>query len=153
MRFFRDTMRSLGLTLGVCACLVAAHPHTARAQSRLLNAWIASSGAVFENWSMPTAIATTGIGGGSSMIAGASQLTIPAAVVVPIVDGWTLDAYSAYVRGEVRLAVPDGIGRRRYRLEGPTDTKLRLVGQLIGESVLLSVGVTAPTGRDRKSVV
>ena len=147
MRLFRHTMRSLGSSLVVSAILVAAHPQSARAQTRLLNAWVASSGAVFENWSLPTAIATTGIGGGTSMITGASQLTIPAAVVVPVADGWTVDAYSAYVRGEVRLAVPDANGRRRYLLEGPTDTRLRLVGQLMGESLLLSVGVTAPTGR------
>lgn len=132
--------------IAASAILVSSLSATAGAQAKLLNAWVASSGPVYENWSLPTAIGTTSVGGGTSLIAGASQLTVPVAVFVPIVDGWSLDAYSAYARSEVRLAVPDEKGRTRYTLEGPTDTRFRLVGKLIGEAVLLSVGVTAPTG-------
>ncbi len=133
------------------AVLVTTLSASAGAQAKLLNAWVASSGPVYENWSLPTAIGTTSVGGGTSLVAGASQLTVPIAVFVPIVDGWSIDAYSAYARGEVRLAVPDDKGRTRYTLEGPTDTRFRVVGKLIGESVLLSVGVTAPTGHTKLS--
>lgn len=132
--------------VAVTAMLLSVLPATAGAQAKLLNAWVASSGPLYEHWSLPTAIGTTSVGGGTSLIAGASQLTVPVALFVPIVDGWSIDAYSAYARGEVRLAVPDDKGRTRYTLEGPTDTRLRLLGKLVGESVILSVGVTAPTG-------
>lgn len=129
-----------------CAATLVALGAPAHAQERLVGAWSASTGAFLENWSLPTAIATTTSGGGVAFVTGATQLTLPLAVVVPITSGWTLDAYSAYVRGEVRLAAPDDKGRTSYRLDGPADSRLRLVGQLVGESLLFTAGITAPTG-------
>ncbi|CAN5388976.1 hypothetical protein BH09GEM1_BH09GEM1_38860 [soil metagenome] len=138
--------RVIARTFLRATALVALTAPALMAQERLVGAWSASSGAFLENWSLPTAIGTTTSGGGVAFVTGATQLTLPLAVVVPITSGWTLDAYSAYVRGEVRLAAPDEQGRTSYRLDGPADSRLRLVGQLIGESLLFTAGVTAPTG-------
>ena len=91
------------------------------------------------------------------MVSGASQLTLPFAVVVPVVPGWTVDAYGAYSKGEVRLATPDSKGKSTYSLDGPTDTRVRVVGELIGAPIqfLIDQRPTAmahgrPAGRARR---
>jgi hypothetical protein len=129
------------------AALIA--PRVAHTQERLVGTSVGTTGVFFDNWSLPTAIATTTLSGGTAMVTGASQLTLPVAVVVPVADGWTIDAYGSYVRSEVRLATPDANGRTKYRLDGPTDARVRVVGQLLGESLLFTAGVSAPTGRTK----
>lgn len=119
---------------------------TAASQERLVGAWTASTGVVYENWSFPDAIATSTASGNAVMLGGSSMLTLPVAVVAPLSSDWTLDVYTAYVRGEVRLAAPNAAGRSSYSLAGATDTKVRLVGQLMGDELLLTIGATIPTG-------
>ncbi len=143
---FACAYRPMARALVPVLALVALAAPALHAQERLVGAWSASSGVFLDNWSLPTAIGTTTSGGGVAFVTGATQITLPLAVVVPIASGWTLDAYSAYVRGEVRLAKPDDQGRTSYRLDGPADSRLRIVGQLIGESLLFTAGITAPTG-------
>jgi hypothetical protein len=128
------------------AVALALLPGMLSAQEKLVGASTATTGAVFESWSLPTSIAVT-TPAGSVLVSGASQLTVPLAVVAPLAPGWTVDVYSAYVRGRVRVQSADGTTRTSYALDGVTDTKLRLVGQLAGDALLLTVGVTAPSGR------
>lgn len=135
----RTRMRCLLLAAALLA------PASLAAQERLVGQWTATTGAFYENWSLPTAVATTTVSGGTTFITGASQLTLPVAVVVPIATGWMLDAYSALVRGEVRTMSSAG-NAGSLRLDGMTDTKLRVVGQLVGDRLLLTAGITAPTG-------
>lgn len=136
---------------GVCAVTLLLGSATLTAQERLLVRTTATGGAIYENWSFPTAITTTSSSGGTASIAGSSQLTIPVAVVVGIVNGWTADIYSSYVRSEIRLATTSTAGspRTSYRLDGPTDTKVRVSGPLVGDGLLFTAGATLPTGSTR----
>src|SRR5947208_1887938 len=141
------THRSVsGIALAlVLACLVA--PVSLGAQGRLLERVTVRGGAVYENWSFPTAIAATAADGSAENVAGGSQLTIPVALVVSIAPGWTADVYSSYVRGEVRLASAVGTTpASAQRLDGLTDTKVRLTGQLAGDALMFTAGLTLPTG-------
>lgn len=125
--------------------LVLTVPWTLAAQEKLVGTSTFSTGAFYDTWSLPTAIgvATTR---GTSMVSGASQITLPVAVVVPILPGWTMDTYVAYTRAQVRLAAPDNAGHTAYQLNGLTDARVRVVGNLLGDNVLLTAGVSAPTG-------
>lgn len=123
-------------------------PASLAGQERLVGKWTVSSGVFYDNWSLPVALPTTTLSGGTSFVSGAAQLTLPVAVVVPIFEGWTLDAYSARVRGHVRTTTENGT-RGTLRLDGMTDTKLRVVGQLMGDRLLVTAGLTAPTGATR----
>ncbi len=122
-------------------------PACVSAQERLLGLTTVSTGVFYENWSLPTAVPTTTASGGSSLISGASQFTFPLAVVVPLTEGWTVDAYSALVQGTVRQTSATGGPGRSIQLNGLTDTRLRVVGQLVGDALVLTAGVTAPTGK------
>ena len=75
------THRSVsGIALAlVLACLVA--PVSLGAQGRLLERVTVRGGAVYENWSFPTAIAATAADGSAENVAGGSQLTIPGGVI------------------------------------------------------------------------
>jgi hypothetical protein len=128
-------------TLGTLAA-----PATLAAQEKLVGSSTISTGLFYDNWSLPTAVGAASTGG-TAMVTGASQLTIPVGLVVPIVPGWTMDAYLAYTKGQVRLATPDASGQTRYHLDGLTDARVRVVGNLVGDHVLLTAGVSAPTGR------
>lgn len=137
-----------GELLLLVAALVCVTPFVTHAQEKLVGATTATTGVVYENWSLPTAvpIATPD---GSALVSGASQFTIPVALVLPLGTAWKMDVYSAYVNGQVRLENADGSKREGFDLTGMTDTRLRLVGKLHGDAVLLTAGVTAPTGRTR----
>jgi hypothetical protein len=119
------------------------------AQERLVGAWSGTAGAVYENWSLASAVAVN-TAPGTALVKGASQWTIPFGVVVPITPRWTVDAYAAYVRGEVKYAGASGTSSSNALsnalVSGATDAKVRLVGQLRGENLLLTAGLTAPTG-------
>jgi len=119
-----------------------------QAQERLIERTTARAGAIYENWSFPTAVATTAENGGAELVAGVSQLTVPVAVVVGLAPGWTADVYGSYVRGEVRLAstASGSASTRSHRLDGLTDTKVRITGQLAGDALQFTAGLTLPTG-------
>jgi hypothetical protein len=135
------------LTLaGALAALGTARPATLAAQEKLVGSSTFSTGLFYDNWSLPTAVGAASTGG-TSMVTGASQLTIPVGLVIPIVPGWTMDTYVAYTKGQVRLAIPDASGQTSYQLNGLTDARVRVVGSLVGDNVLLTAGVSAPSGR------
>jgi hypothetical protein len=135
--------RPLVRAAALCAMLL---PALLSAQEKLIGASTFSTGLLYDNWSFPTAVGTAG-SDGAGMVSGASQLTVPIGLVIPLQPGWTVDAYLAYTRGTARLAVPDALGRSSYVLDGLTDTKVRLIGTLIPDAVMLTAGVNLPTGR------
>ena len=112
--------------------LLAAVAAPAHAQDRLTGAAVASGGVVYEQWRSSLSLGT------------ASELSVPLAVVVPLGDRWTVDGYGAYVRGT--LTAPRELGSGRTTLNGLTDVKLRAVGQLRGDALVLTLGVNVPTG-------
>ncbi len=151
MRRMMHTRFRFAATVAAVTLLTLGAAPRAAAQDRLVGAWTATSAAYFENWSLPTAIGTTTVSGSSVLVSGASQLTVPVSVFVPVAPGWSVDAYGAWVRSEVRLAAPDAAGNKAYYLDGLTDTRVRVVGQIIGESLLFTAGLNAPTGATRLS--
>lgn len=124
------------------AAAVAAAP--AAAQERLVGGvrWAVSP--VHQTWRLDVPLALD-----SLRVRGASQLAVPIAVQVPLGRRWTLDATGGYARGEARVESARGEARPARVLDGPTDLRLRATGQLVGEGVLLTLGVNAPTGTVR----
>ena len=112
------------------------------AQQRLLDLRVLSSGVVAEHWSFgdPTP------GGGAGSVVSASQFTVPVTAVVPIVPTWALDTYVAYTHGTVTLDRGGSVGRQQVSLSGVNDAKVRLVGKLHGDGVLLTLGASLPSG-------
>jgi hypothetical protein len=82
----------------------------------------------------------------SARVKSLSQIALPFSVVVPLGDRWTLDASGAYTTGTVKLEDESGNDAGSLDLNGPTDVKLRVVGRVAGDAVLLTLGVNAPTG-------
>jgi hypothetical protein len=132
--------RQLVRSLGSAALLGIARD--AIAQQRLLDVRSASSGIVAESWSFRGAVAS----GGAASVASASQFTVPVTAVVPITSGWALDAYVAYAHGSVTVERGGASGRESLSLSGVNDAKLRLVGRLHGDNVMLTLGASLPSG-------
>ena len=127
-------------SLGSAAVLIAVHG--ASAQQRLLDLRSLSSGIVAESWSFSNATPT----GGASSVVSASQFTVPVTALVPVTSSWALDAYVAYAHGSVTVDRGGSIGRERLSLSGVNDAKLRLVGKLHGDNVMLTLGASLPSG-------
>ena len=126
--------------LGFAALLIAAS--SASAQQRLLDVRALSSGVIAENWSFGGATAN----GGASSVVSASQFTIPVTAVVPLVTNWALEAYVAYAHGSVTVDRGGTVGQEQLSLSGVNDAKLRLVGKLHGDNLLLTLGASLPSG-------
>ena len=143
-------MKTSARVVLAAVALLAGGPgvRAARAQERLLGGRTGETGVVYERWSFAGGLPRGGAGGDSIRVQSASQLSAPLTVIVPIGSSWTLDAYAAYATGQVRLDRPDTAegGATTYRLSGLTDVKLRLVGALRGDNLLLTLGLNAPTG-------
>ncbi len=118
------------------------------AQERLVGAKSWELGPLFEQWSFSKPIVQPRAGDSlPPTVKSASQFTIPFAVVLPIGDAWTIDAYGAYASGQVSLDTRDSLlTTDSYTLSGPTDLKLRATGRVRGDNVLLTFGVNVPTG-------
>lgn len=75
-----------------------------------------------------------------------SQFSFPLGVVIPLGARWTFDVTGAYAMGEVQLTDTSGTRTRTLDLRGPTDLKLRLVGHMASDRLLLNLGLNAPSG-------
>ncbi len=112
------------------------------AQQRLLDLRSFSTGIVAENWSFSKATPN----GGASSVTSASQITLPVTTVIPVTSNWALDAYVAYAHGSVTVDRGGSVGQERLTLSGVNDAKLRLVGKLHGDNLLLTLGASLPSG-------
>jgi hypothetical protein len=117
------------------------------AQERLLDLWGATSGAVVENWSLPTAAEVATSSGQPMYIRGVTQLTIPFTGAMALSSDWSADVYAAYAWSRIRLARPNAEGATSLSLSGNTDARVRVVGHLAHDLVTVTFGLTAPTGR------
>jgi len=133
----------------VVACTLAAAARPVAGQGRLVGTRTVSGGPVYETWSFgdgvpqPTIDNTT-----TARVTGASQWSVPVAVVVPFGARWKFDLSGAYASGQVTLDGNDpALDTDGYALSGPTDMKLRVTGPLAGENLLVTLGVNAPTGK------
>jgi len=121
--------------------LLVAAAGRADAQARLLDVRTLSSGAVAEHWSFGKASPN----GGAQAVSSASQFTVPFTAVIPIVPGWAFDSYVAYAHGTVTLD-RGTLGHESLSLSGVNDAKVRLVGKLRGDNLLLTLGASLPSG-------
>jgi hypothetical protein len=122
--------------------LVLLSARAASAQQRLLDVRALSSGVVAEQWSFGNPTPT----GGAGSVVSASQFTVPVTAVLPLVSNWALDTYVAYAHGTVTLDRGGTVGRQQLSLSGVNDAKVRLVGKLHGDNVLLTLGASLPSG-------
>jgi hypothetical protein len=131
------------------ALLAALAPGLASAQERLVGARIVTLGPSIESWSFGDGGALQpGLGGaGDVRVRGASQLTIPVSLAVPLTARWTVDLATAYTSGVVTLARDSGRATDRLRLAGPADVRVRAVGRIVGDQLLVTLGANLPTGR------
>lgn len=131
------------------ALLSALIPVVASAQGRLTGATNSDVTPTITYWSFSsgTAVQPDQLGGDSVHVAHVWQFSIPIDVAVPIGDRVTVDASGAWQTGTVQLAGTDtALHMDHYTLSGLTDIKLRMVARLVGDNVLLTLGVNAPTG-------
>lgn len=82
----------------------------------------------------------------SSRITGVSQFALPLGTTVALGNRWTFDLHSAWMRGTVHREAGGGGGGGDLTLDGFTDVRLRLVGRVVGDHVLLTLGANVPTG-------
>lgn len=122
---------------GVLAFGLMAAPRVA-AQGRLPNEVRSSIGGAFNLWRFAHPVAQD-----SLSVSRVSQIAIPVSAAFSA-GRWTFDAGFAYASGRVELA--DG---RTLDLSGATDVRLRAVGRVVGDNLLLTFGATLPTGRTR----
>ncbi|MEP7383413.1 MAG: hypothetical protein ABI910_17140, partial [Gemmatimonadota bacterium] len=130
--------RALLLVLG---CFSAA---TLGAQEAPLRRPAFQAGGVWESWRFATPLPVD-----TERVERISQLSFPLGVVIPLGPRWTFDVSGAYAMGSVQLTDTTGARTRTIDLRGPTDVKLRLVGHIVGDALLLNLGLNAPTGLTR----
>lgn len=111
-------------------------PVVAAGQGRLPNEVRSSVGAAFSSWKFADPLPQD-----SLSVSKVSQLAIPLSVAVTA-GRWTFDAGAAYANGKVRLA--DG---RTLELSGLTDVRLRAVGRIVGDRLLVTFGANLPAGK------
>jgi len=114
----------------------------ASGQQRLLDVRSIGSGIVAESWSFSGATPN----GGAASVVGATQFTVPVTAVVPVTSDWALDAYVAYAHGSVTVDRGGSAGQEQLTLSGVNDAKVRLVGKLHGDNLLLTLGASLPSG-------
>lgn len=132
------------LLLAVLAAM--ALPAPAPAQDRR-SPGVAATSPLFEYWSFGNGIRQR-FGGGDVVVERVTQWSVPLSVIVPIGSRWSADVSGAYSSGQIRLAGRDSSLRTGgYALTGLTDVKVRLVGRLVGDNLLFTIGANAPTGR------
>jgi hypothetical protein len=138
--------RTLFLAVFVTAPLVA--------QGRLVGTRISTIGPVYEMWRFGNGGVEQPTPDGATVVrvTEASQWSLPIAVAVPIGERWLADLTGAYASGVVTLAPQSSAsGSTEQKLNGVTDLRLRVSGQLAGNAtnggVLLTLAVTAPTGK------
>jgi hypothetical protein len=135
---------ALAAALSLAACWAAGD---LRAQQRLVGLRTVHAGPSFETWRFGGG-ARQLVGGDTIVVRSVTQWSVPIVAVVPLGREWTMEVSGAFSSGQVTLDGEDRVLRTdRYVLSGPTDIRVRAVGSLVRDRVLVTVGVNAPTGR------
>jgi hypothetical protein len=119
------------------------------AQTRLIDAGSVTATPVYESWTIgggglpePTFDASSTV-----RVSGASEWSIPVTATVPIGSAWTIDAAAAYSDAHVSLAGRDtALNTSHYDLTGLSDVRIRATGHIVGDNVVVTFGVNAPSG-------
>ncbi len=134
----------LRMAAGIIATAFAAEGLLA--QQRLLGIRSTQVSPIHESWTFGDGVVQR-VNEDSVLVKRVTQWSIPVMVAIPLGSRLTFDASAAYAMGQVVLdGVDPGTGSDRYELAGPTDVKVRLVGRVVGDNVLVTLGANAPTG-------
>ena len=144
----RHSARAAVVGVGISGGLVAG-VSTLGAQGRLVGVRTSVVGPIYERWSFGDGLYQTTLAGGDSVrIESASQLTVPISLTVPLGERWSVDLSGAYASGTVSLAARDtSLALDRYAVNGLTDLRLRATGRVIGDNVIVTLGINVPTGK------
>jgi hypothetical protein len=143
----RVSLRKVTLYAAWLGAMLGAVP--AAAQTRLIDAGSATVTPVFESWTFasgglpePTFDASSTV-----RVSGASEWSIPVTATVPIGSAWRIDAAAAYSDAHVSLVGRDtALNTSHYDLTGLSDVRIRATGHLVGDNVVVTFGVNAPSG-------
>ena len=129
----------------------AVTPATVAAQDRLVGLRAFALGATFEQVTFGEGGLLQGqlVGQDSLRLRSASQFSLPVTAAVPLGASWTFDVSAIYANGTVTVDELGANGRtgRELTLSGLSDVRARLSGRLIGDGLLVTYGVNAPTGQ------
>jgi hypothetical protein len=128
--------RSLGLVAAALSGVGGLSP--AASQSRPPGDLTTTLGGTFATWRFSTAAPQD-----SLQVTRVAQAAIPLSAAFTA-GRWTFDAGFAVATGKVKLATGETLD-----LNGVTDVRLRAVGHLIQDRLLVVLGVNAPTGRTK----
>lgn len=133
----------------MAAGAIAAGISTVGAQGRLVGYRTSAVGPIYERWTFGDGLYQTVAAGGDSIrIKSASQLTVPISFVVPLGSRWSADVSGAYASGTVSLASRDTtLNVDHYTVTGLTDLRLRATGRVVGDNVVVTLGINLPTGK------
>jgi hypothetical protein len=81
----------------------------------------------------------------SVRVRGVTQFSVPVQLQLSIGDRWLVEAITSYASST--LTTDGGRDSLASPLSGPSDVRLRAVGRVFGERVLLTTQVNVPTGR------
>lgn len=127
-----------------CLAALAAAP-AAAAQDRLVGTRTITGGAIVEHMRFKGLLRLDQAASGDSvLVREIMQLQLPLGAVVPVGANWTLDVGTFYTATQVTLA--DSGRRRTAALAGPGDARVRLVGRLREDGLVLTLGLNAPSG-------
>ncbi len=145
--------RSPRCVFGACVALSmfaqSAIARSVSAQERLIGTRTVGSAASFESIGFrgDGLLQTAFAGLDTTRVQSVSQLTMPVTGSTPLGNGWRVDVTTLFASGRVTFNDSIGGNTRSVSLTGISDVRARATGRLFRESVLMTVGVNAPTGR------
>ncbi len=132
-------------TLPVVLLLGTAVAIPAAAQDRLVGARRVAGGALGEHVRFKGLLRLDQTGRGDSvLVRELAQVQLPFTAAVPLGTNWTLDVGTYYTATQVTLA--DSGRARTVTLAGPGDTRVRAVGRLRDDGLVVTAGLNAPSG-------
>lgn len=133
----------------LAAAALALLPATGRAQDRLVNLRALGLGVATETVDFGDGLLQPGLTPGDTIRPRrVTQRSVPITLAVPLGRAWTADLTAVWASGAVDYRTGDGRAATA-RLEGFGDVRLRATGRLRGDALLVTLGATLPTGRDR----
>lgn len=137
----------------VLLALVALAPRIVAAQDRLVGLRAVTGAATIEGLRFGgDGVPQPAFGDHDSLrVRSVQQMAVPVTAAFPLGSAWTVDLTSVYVSGTVAYDTPGApaLGRRHVTLSGLGDVRVRAVGRLMGDALIVTMGANAPTGRDR----
>jgi hypothetical protein len=125
------------VAIALLAFVVSAVP--AGAQGSLIRRNQVSAMPRFERISFADSVSDGG--GSGAAIKSLEQIAVPMGFAVGVMRSWTLDVSAAFTTGKVEFT--DGTTNE---VDGISDVRVRLSGNIIGDGLVLSLGANIPTG-------